>query len=191
MSSNRSRRVIAYDDVVRAGIERFLRDSTIDMDILADDLAVSRATLYRVAAGRDRVLGDVLWALAIPMFERAKRRAGGEGVEVLIAVLRGFGRDIMAAEPFRTFITDEPETATRVLFTPAGGVHGRFVEANKRLMEEVRADTGGLSLPFDVDTAAYVFARIYESMWYADLLSGREPDLDVADRAARAVLSAE
>lgn len=190
MSSNTSRRVIAYDDVVRAGIERFLRDSTIDMDALADDLAVSRATLYRVAPGRDRVLGDVLWTLATPMFERAKRRAGGGGVEALIAVLRGFGRDIMAAEPFRTFITDEPETATRVLFTPAGGVHGRFVDANKTLMEEVRADTG-LSLPFDVDTAAYVFARIYESMWYADLLSGREPDLDVADRAARAVLSAE
>lgn len=190
MSSDSGRRVIAYDDVVRAGIGAFLRDGTIDMEVLAEDLAVSRATLYRVAPGRDRVLGDVLWAMAARMFERAKQRADGEGLDALIAVLRRFGRDIMAAEPFRTFITGEPETATRVLFTPAGGVHVRFVEANKRLMEEVRADTG-LSLPFDVDTAAYVFARIYESMWYADLLSGREPDLDVADRAARAVLSAE
>jgi hypothetical protein len=33
-----------------------------------------------------------------------------------------------------------------------------------------------------------VFSRIFESMWYADLLSGREIDLDVAERAARAVL---
>jgi hypothetical protein len=183
------RRVITYDDVVQAGIDRFLREATIDMEGLAEDLAVSRATLYRVAPGRDRVIGDVLWTLADAIFERARARVAGEDVESVIAVLRRFGRVIMDAEPFRTFITREPETATRVLFTPAGAVHERFVAANRRLLEE-RIAHGRLRLPFEVDTAAYVFARIYESMWYADLLSGREPDLEVADRAARAVLSA-
>lgn len=184
-----SRRVITYDDVVRAGTRQFLRRGTVDMQALARDLAVSRATLYRVVPGRDRVLGDVLWSLATPILARAREAREGGGVDGLVEVLRRFGLEIMAAEPFRAFIHAEPEAATRVLFTPAGGVHERFVAANAGLIREA-VETEGLSLPFDLDTAAYVFARIYESMWYADLLSGREPDLEVADRAARAVLTA-
>lgn len=185
--SRAGRRVIAYDDAVRAGVGLFIRTSTVDMDALARRLAVSRATLYRVVPGRDRLLGDVLWRQTEVLFERARRAAGGEGADWVLSVLRHFGQDIMAARPFREFIAREPETAVRVLFTSAGRVHERFVALNRELLDEaVRA--GRLEPPFELCDLAYVFVRIYESMWYADLLSGRAPDLDVADCAARAVL---
>jgi len=36
----------------------------------------------------------------------------------------------------------------------------------------------------------YLYVRIYESMLYADLLIGRTPDVEPAERAARALLLA-
>lgn len=187
------RRVITYPDAVAGGARLFRRTGGLQMEELADELSVSRATIYRVAPGRDRLLGDVLWRFAEAMYAVAEEETGAapeprEGVDRVLAVLRRFGEQIMAAEPFRRFLSEDPETATRVLFTPAGRVHERFVTANERLIRR-EVDAGGLSAPFDVDSLAYVFSRIYESMWYADLLSGREPDLEVAERAARAVLT--
>lgn len=183
----RSQRVITYDEVVEAGTRRFEETGTIDLQALADDLAVSRATLYRVIDGRDRVLGDVVWWFGERHHRRARAAIVGDGVDRVVGVLRRFGETILSQESFRRFLSSEPEVAARVLFTPSGAVHERFVQANASLLHEA-ADSG--QLPFDLDTTAYVLSRVYESMWYADLLSHREPDLDVADRVATAVLNA-
>lgn len=182
-----SQRVITYEEVVSAGTRRFDETGTVDLEGLADDVAVSRATLYRVIEGRDRVLGDVVWWFGTRHYRRAREEVGGHGVDRAIGVLRRFGETILAQESFRRFLAEEPDVAARVLFTPSGGVHERFVEANAQLLRDV-APSG--ELPFDLDTTAYVVSRVYESMWYADLLSRREPDLDVADRVAMAVLQA-
>lgn len=183
----RSQRVITYDEVVDAGTRRFEATGTIDLLALADDLAVSRATLYRVIEGRDRVLGDVVWWFGARHHRHAREAVTGDGVARVVGVLRRFGGTILAQESFRRFLAEEPQVASRVLFTPSGAVHERFVQANAELLREV-APSG--ELPFDLDTTAYVLSRVYESMWYADLLSRREPDLDVADRVATAVLEA-
>ena len=182
------KRVITYDDVILRGAVRFDATSTIDLVELASDLAVSRATLYRVIEGRDRVIGDVLWHFGEAHHRHAVTAATGVGVERVISALRAFGEAILGQTSFRGFITGEPDTATRVLLTPAGGVHESFVTANTALLRAAAHDDG-LTLPFEADTTAYVVSRIYESMWYADLISGREPDLDVADGAVRAVLT--
>lgn len=183
------RRVISYDTAVRAAIGLFIRTATVDMDALAQRLCVSRATLYRVVPGRDRLLGDVLWRQAEHMHVQARAAAQGEGVERILAVLRHMGCAILNAQPFRQFIANEPETATRVLFTASGGVHERFVALNRALIAE-EADAGRYQPPLDLDHLAYMFVRIFESMWYADLLSNRRPDLDIAEQAGRAVLRA-
>jgi AcrR family transcriptional regulator len=182
-----SGRVISREEAIRAGRSMFAARAGIDMEALALDIGVSRATLYRVASSRDRLLGDVLWSFAGPLYARARAEAEQRGIERLLEVLRRFGSSIMGIRQFREFLAAEPQVAIRVLFTPAGDVHRRFVETNKTLILDTAA-AGEITLPFDIDTLAYVFSRIFESMWYADLLSGRDVDLDVAERAARAVL---
>lgn len=159
------------------------------MEALAEKLSVSRATLYRVVESRDRLLGDVLWTFGLDFFTRSREAATGRGVDRILGVLRGFGEQLIAAEPFRRFLARDSETAVLILFTPAGRIHERFVGVNRELLQE-SIDAGELTLPFEVDSFAYVFVRIYESMWYADLLSGRPPDLDLAERAARSLLAA-
>ena len=52
-------RVIAYDTIVAGARRHFLSEATVDMEQLATELAISRATLYRAVDSRDRLLGDV------------------------------------------------------------------------------------------------------------------------------------
>jgi AcrR family transcriptional regulator len=176
-------RVISYETVVAGARRHFLREGTIDMDELAHELSVSRATLYRAVDGRDRLLGDVLWSLAEGIFARARR------ADAILEVSRRFTEEVMAAEPFRRFLEREPQTALRVLLTPAGGVHDRTVAMQRAIFAEA-LESGEDALPGDLDSLAYLYVRLHESILYADIMSGRRPDPDVAQRAVRALLTA-
>ena len=186
-SGSASRRVLSYDDAVAGACSHFLHHGTIVLDDLATDLAVSRATLYRLIDGRDRLLGDVLWTLGEPILKGAIERIGTGSVDDILEISLAFYREMAAARPFRTFLAAEPGTAVRVLFTPAGGVHERAVGVQKEIFLQARTD--GLQLAEDLDGLAYLYVRIVESLLYADLLSGRAPDLTLVERAARAVLA--
>lgn len=118
-------RVITYEAIVAGARRHFVREGTIDMEQLAHELAVSRATLYRAVDGRDRLLGDVLWSLAERTYEQARGRVKGRGVDAILEISHGFTEAVMTAAPFRRFLAEEPQTAMRVLLTPAEGVHER------------------------------------------------------------------
>jgi hypothetical protein len=47
----------------------------------------------------------------------------------------------------------------------------------------------GAKLPRDLDNLAHLYVRIFESMLYADILCGRDPNVEVAERAGRALLT--
>ena len=181
-------RVISYEEVVAGGRRHFLRQGTIEMDELAHELAVSRATLYRAVDGRDRLLGDVLWSLAERIFARARLGVEGSGIDAILEISRRFTEEVMAAEPFRRFLEREPQTALRVLLTPAGGVHDRTVAMQRAIFADVLS--GEDQLKGDLDSLAYLYVRLHESILYADIMSGRRPDPDVARRAVRALLTA-
>jgi AcrR family transcriptional regulator len=181
-------RVIDRDTVVRAGRRQFAATCTVDMEALADQLRVSRATLYRVVGSRDALLGDVLWTFATAFFAEAVAATASRGEDRLLEVLRRFGDRMFASAEFRRFLVAEPETAVRVLFTPTGGVHERFVARNRALIAETVA-RDGLVPRFDVDSLGYVWVRLYESVWYSDLLGDSQPDPGLVEHLARALLT--
>lgn len=185
-----NRRVLTYDQALECAIHLFVRTGRLEMDALAEQIPVGRATLYRVVGSRDRLLGDVLWVLA----ERTLRLAESEseapaGVERMIEISRRFKRHVLGFRPMRDFVHAEPQTAFRVLLTPAGRVSERVVRAWVDMFTEA-AGRGELTLPFDVEWFAYVFVRTGESIVYADLLAGREPDLDLAEHVQRLLFKA-
>jgi Tetracyclin repressor-like, C-terminal domain len=149
-------RVITYDATVAGARRHFLREGTIDMEQLAQELAVSRATLYRAVDGRDRLLGDALWSLAERTYAHARRDVTAPRCRRDPRDPHRFTEAVMTSPPFRSFLEQEPQTALRVLLTPA----------------------------------AYFYVRLRESILYADIMSGRQPDPDVAERAVRALLTA-
>ena len=182
-------RVITYDEIVVGARRHFLRESTIDMDELAHELAVSRATLYLAIDGRDRLLGDVLWSLAERTYAEARRGISSHGVEAILEISRRFTESATTSLPFRRFLAAEPATALRVLLTPAGGVHARTVAMQREIFADAFQGREA-DLPGDLDSLAYLYVRLRESILYADLLSGQSPDPELAERAVRALLPA-
>jgi AcrR family transcriptional regulator len=181
-------RVITYEAIVAGARRHFLREGTIDMEQLAQELSVSRATLYRAVDGRDRLLGDVLWSLAERTYSEARRGVTRRGVEAILEISERFADSVTTAEPFRRFLEREPQTALRVLLTPAGGVHDRVVALHREIFAEAFAGHED-ELLGDLDTLAYLYVRLRESILYADIMSGRQPDPEVAERAVRALLA--
>jgi AcrR family transcriptional regulator len=178
---------VSVEQVVAAGCHYFLHHGTIDMDDLAVALAVSRATLYRVINSRDRLLGEVLWQLAEKTMDRARATRTRDGVEGVLDVIRVFSDGLLDSKPFRQFLSNEPEAATRVLFTPAGGVHRRAV----RMVKDLFAEAEPLDGPWivgDHDNLAYLVVRIVESLYFAEQLAGMPPDRDLAERTTRALI---
>ena len=179
-------RVISLEQVTSAGCQYFLKHGTVDMDELALALAVSRATLYRVINSRDRLLGEVLWRLADRSMDRARARRTQDGIEGVLDVVQCFSNELLDTKPFQHFIATEPEAATRVLFTPAGGLHRRSVKAVKELFDE--SAPVGPWIVDDRDNLAYLLVRIVESLCFAELLAGTPPDRDLAERTIRALM---
>lgn len=180
-------RVITYDDAVRAARRRFVATSSVDMNELGRDLAVSRATLYRVVASHDRLLGDVLWGMAGPTLVRAVRDSRDEhGIDRIIAISNRFEGDITAFVPLQRWLRDDPLAASRVLFTPAGAVHERCVAAFGRIFADA-VERGGLALPCGPEEFAYLYVRLGESLMYGGLLAGVDPDPVAAESIRRAI----
>jgi hypothetical protein len=100
-------RVISYEAIVAGARRHLLRQATIDMEQLAHELAVSRATLYRAVDGRDRLLGDVLWSLAERTYEEARRAVTRRGVDAILEISHHFTESVTAAAPFRCFLQRE------------------------------------------------------------------------------------
>jgi len=154
------------------------------MDLLATQLAISRATLYRVAGNRDALLGDALWALGDRLLTRARAARRRPGVDGVIEVSRRFHDRLRAFRPMRRFVGAEPQTAARVLFTPSGAVHRRAILAQR----DIFVETGAAAAGAELFPLAFLYVRIMESVLYSELFSGCEVEFPAAERALRALL---
>jgi hypothetical protein len=118
MATVTARRVISGKAVVRGAMRHFLRHASLDMELLATELAVSRATLYRVAGSRDALLGTVFWELGRRLLDQARAERTRPGADGVLEVSWNFAARLWSADPMNRFLSAEPQTAARVLFTP-------------------------------------------------------------------------
>jgi hypothetical protein len=184
-------RIIAYDDVLRAARQQFLTSASIGVEQLSQELAVSRATLYRVMPSQDRLLGDVLWQLTERTLELAVRAAAGQhGADRILAISHRFEAAIVGFEPLQRWVHDDPLQASRVLFTPAGGIHERVVKAWAEIFVDAVARSD-LTLPCDPEGFAYLYVRMGETLLHGELLAGVSPDPRTAERLRRVMLEGQ
>ncbi|MEU4164183.1 QsdR family transcriptional regulator [Actinoplanes sp. NPDC026670] len=162
----------------------YLRHSTIDMELLAGEMAISRATLYRMAGSRDALLGEVFWAIGRLFLAEASSEATGAGADRVIAVSRLFAEMVAGAQQLRQFVAEEPQTAARVLLTTGTEVHHRAIDAQLEIFEQSQV-TGD---PADLRQRAFLYVRLMESVVYSPVLGVPELDFDLAEPALRALL---
>lgn len=181
------RRVITHDQVVQAGVTFFIAHARLDMDELAREMAVGRATLYRVVGGRERLFGDVLDHLSVLTIDDIVRRHPGHGADWLLDIISRYHHAISRFGPLRRFMRTDPELAFRILFMPEAAVHSRSVTRWRGIIERagiVDAAPGSAL----TDDMAFVAVRIGESMFFTDVFAGREPNLELSMRLLRSLL---
>ncbi len=180
---------VAPADAYKLARAKFMAGERLDMQALAAELGVNRATLYRWVGSKELLLGEVISSFARETLERAHREIPGDGAEHVAAVVERVLEQIHAFEPMRRFLERDPQYALRVLTSIESTVQRGSVAAMGELLEE-QVEAGALRTPADVDDLAYVIIRIGESFLYSDLLIGSEPNVAKAGQMVRLLLGA-
>jgi AcrR family transcriptional regulator len=167
----------------------FLAGQRVDMGLLARDLGVNRATLYRWVGSRDQLLVEILWSLGHRTFTKllddpATLRPGrSRSGSVLDAWLRA----VIQNPGMQVFVEHEGELALRLLTTRATDYQSRLLDfVHGLLAEDLDADRVRTEIP--LDDLTYVVVRIIESYVYLGLITGERPDADRASRVLHALL---
>jgi AcrR family transcriptional regulator len=174
-----------------AAAARWIQDGRrLDMQGLAQELGVSRVTLFRRAGSREALLGQALWLLTQRTLEEAAARWEAErpGGELHTP---GTGRHLNAlvsqSRCVRRLLDDEPALAMRVLTDPRGQVQAGTVAFVEELLRRDITEFGLVTL-IEPDELAYALVRLGQSFLFADVLAGRKPDVETANRLQRALV---
>jgi hypothetical protein len=163
-----------------AARRQYLAGRRIDMLALANELEISRATLYRWTGPREQLISDVAFSLSDAVFEQAKRdTAHLSGPPRLLAVFRQHVEALVEARPLQAFLQQETHAALRILTGRGGSVQRRTVA---RLADLYRSEqrSGSFHPRADPDTLAYAVVRITEGFIYNDAILAVEPAVDEA-----------
>jgi AcrR family transcriptional regulator len=169
---------------------KWSRGERLDIGQIASELGVGRATLFRWVGSREQLYGEILSSAYARIRARLRRDAVGKGADLVANMTRRTLETLIADEPLRTFIAQDPEFAIRILTSKSSPVQSRTIELEAELLHELVAKSE-IRPALDVDTLAYILVRIGESFLYGDVISGREPDLDAVAAAVRILVAAE
>ncbi len=162
----------------------------LDMQGLADELGVSRVTLFRRVGSREELLSQALWLLTERMLQTAAARWEAERPEGELHT-PGTGRHINAlvsqSAGLRRLLDDEPMLTIRVLTEPRGRVQAGIVAFIEELLRRDVAEFGLVTL-IEPEALAYALVRLGESFLYADVLAARKPDVATANRLQQALV---
>jgi hypothetical protein len=162
----------------------------LDMQGLADELGISRVTLFRRIGSREALLSKALWLLTQCTLETAAARWEAERPEGELHT-PGTGRYLNAIVAESTglhrLLEDEPALAIRVLTDPHGQVQTGVVAFVEELLRRDIAEFGLVTI-IEPDALAYALVRLGESFLYADVLAARKPDVGTVNRLQQALI---
>jgi len=174
-----------------AAAARWVQDGRrLDMQGLADELGISRVTLFRRIGSREALLGKALWLLTQCTLETAAAQWEAERPEGELHT-PGTGRYINAivseSTGLRRLLEDEPALAIRVLTDPHGQVQTGVAAFVEDLLRRDIAEFGLVTI-IEPDALSYALIRLGESFLYADVLAARKPDVETVNRLQQALV---
>jgi AcrR family transcriptional regulator len=166
----------ARSDALALGAERFLAGERVDVQAIARELGLARATMHRWFGTREGFLGELLAGLAEGRMAAHRRRVAGRGPQALLETFEGFNGELVAADGLRIWLEHEQERALRVLTSSAGVVQPRMVMTVERM---IRAEIGAGAFRPTIPPAslAYATVRLAESFLYNDAIIGIRGDV--------------
>jgi AcrR family transcriptional regulator len=165
------------EDVLAAAMHRYLRGRRVDVQAIAAELGLGRATIYRWFGSREELIGKVLVRAAEPLLVDARAHARGRGGAALLDTFDRFNRSLAAAPALRRFVEAEREAALRIITSGAGVVQPRIVARIAEVIEdEVRA--GSYEPPVEPATLAYAIVKLAEAFLFNDAVADMRGDVD-------------
>lgn len=177
-------------DLFRLASKKWRGGERLDIGQLAGELHVGRATVFRWIGSREQLYGEVLSQAYAEQREYILRTTPGKGIERLVLVARRNLNALVEAAPLRTFIEQDPEFAIRVLTSKSSPVQARTIALERDLLISV-LEQDKIKPLLSIDALAYIIVRIGEAFLYAKVISGTQPEIEMAVSAIRVLASAE
>lgn len=154
---------------------QYLAGERVDLTLLAGQLGLGRATLYRWFGSRDRLLGEVVAQALEELIERKRRIVRRRGATGLLEIFDQVNRSLARSSALRRLLEQEQAAALRLLTSSTGVVQPRAVAAVQAMIEsETRA--GRYRCPIEPETLAYALVRLAEAFLYTDTAAGVRGD---------------
>jgi AcrR family transcriptional regulator len=178
------------EDVVRAAARRFRRGERVDVQGVAADAGVARATAYRWFGTREGLIGEAIVLASEPVFAAARERAEGRGATGLVDAFDDVVRRLAADDGLRRFLETERDAALRILTSSGGVVQPAWVARTEALLA-AEAAAGRFHPTADPPTLAYAIVRLVEAFLYNDAAAGLRADADRLRVVLSALLAAD
>jgi AcrR family transcriptional regulator len=164
------------EDVLAAAMHRYLRGQRIDVQAIAAELGLGRATIYRWFGSREDLIGEVLVQAADPLLDAARANARGRGGRALLDTFDRFNRSLADAPALRQFVEQERDAALRII-TSGPRVQPHIVTRITALIED-EAQAGRYDPPVEPSTLGYAIVRLAEAFLFNDAVAGMRGDVD-------------
>ncbi|HEX4435359.1 MAG TPA: QsdR family transcriptional regulator [Solirubrobacteraceae bacterium] len=154
----------------------YMAGERIDIQAIARELGLARATMHRWFRTRELLLGELLAELGEERLTVLRRRVPGHGAEALLESFDAFNRELADTDGLRVLLAQESELALRLLTSTAGPVQPRMVAAVERLIEEEVRE--GFRPAVEPSLLAYAIVRLAEAFLYNDAAAGIAGDTE-------------
>jgi AcrR family transcriptional regulator len=152
------------EEVLELARSHWLDCRRIDVQAIAAECGVGRATVYRWFGSREGLIGEAMLGVFEARVADARAAIGGRGAVALLDTLGLVYRGLAEAPHIRAFIERERELALPLMTSSDGPVHPRIVELITALIDaEVER---GYRSPTDTTTLAYVLVRLAEALLF-------------------------
>ncbi|MET8871219.1 QsdR family transcriptional regulator [Nocardia sp. NPDC004604] len=166
----------SQEQVLAAASAQFLASERVDVQAIAAELGLSRATIYRWFGSRDGLIGAVMVSEFERMVLAARTRVDGSGAPRVLAMLDRVARWMTRSEAYRYFIATEQATAGRIITTSDGPVQPKVVGVVAEILDIAIEE--GYQNRVDTETFAYALVRLIEAFLYQDAVTGIRGDVD-------------
>jgi AcrR family transcriptional regulator len=159
------------DQALALATRRFLASERVDVQAIARELGLARATMHRWFGTREVLLGEMLAKLGEERLLAIRGAIQDDGASALLECFDGFNREVAATRGLGVLLAQEQDRALRILISSGGVVQPRMVAVIQRLLDQ-EIDGGAFAPAIATSTLAYTIVRLAESFLYNDAMVG-------------------
>jgi AcrR family transcriptional regulator len=175
------------EDVLDASLHRYLRGQRVDVQAIASELGLGRATIYRWFGSREKLIGEVIVRATEPVLAEARAGLAGKGGPGLLDTFDRFNRALADAPALRAFVEQERDASLRIIASGGGVVQPRIVELITALIiEEVEAGT--YEAPIEPSVLGFAIVKLAQAFLFSDAVVGIRGDVDRLRQVEAALL---